>query len=129
MLICLLHILGPYGAVQPPSINIHRECWADKDGALFGSFLWWFWHSVVQKIYSFIVVFMESKLIVFSLMSPLLFHTVSFYSPLVEILIKVIFKSPFSNICLKQGFIFRPVLSISNAKHNSDCPYLSPNSL
>ena len=69
-----------------------------------------------KKIYSLIVVFMESKLIVFSLMSPLLFHTVSFYSPLVEILIKVIFKSPFSKICLKQGFIFRPVFSISNAK-------------
>lgn len=103
------------GLFNHPALIFLESAGSDKDGSLFGSFLWWFWYSVVQKIYSLIVVFMESKLTVFSLMPPLFFHLLSFYYPLVEILIKVIFKSPFSKICLKQGFIFRPVLSISNA--------------
>ena len=129
LLICLLCILDLCGAVQPPSINIFRECWV-RQGWIFGSFLWWFWYSVVQKIYSLIIVFMESQLTVFSLMPPLSFHRLSFYYPLVEILIKVIFKSPFSKICLKQRGLFLGQFSpFLMPTQNNDCPYLSPNSL
>ena len=69
-----------------------------------------------EKIYSRIGIFMESKLIVFSLIPPLLFHVVSFYCSLVEILMKVIFKIPFSKISLLNKALFsRPVLCLSDA--------------
>lgn len=51
-------------------------------------------------------IFMEIELMVFSLISPLLFHSLSFHSLLVGILMNVIFKSPFGKISLLNKALF-----------------------
>lgn len=71
---------------------------SDKNGSLFAVCLWWFWYSMDQKIKSLTGVFMESELMVFSLIPCFDFPHGVFLFSIGGILMKIIFKAPSAKI-------------------------------